>query len=271
MSRQPQLLWEVPAFLDYVQPALTPDAVRTAEQQLRVRLPRAYLAMLEVQNGGHLRATWPDLPHQRLDGIGPQFPSITRDEAWWRAPDAEDDIWVPDEPELLIAFDGGGHWNLCFDYRGGGPHAEPAVTYIDIDSEDDEPVAVSVDAFLDGLVDELEHTAIRISADLTLDAFAAAFTEATGREVVDQGNSHQGYRQLRVGLTNGTWMWIGPNRVPAGFRREGDMVVVTMQTALRLPQHPACQLIVTCTPDAVAETRAALEATGLRPEPAAPP
>ena len=120
MTWQPHLLWDVPAFLEYVQPALTPDAVRAAEKQLRVTLPGAYLAMVEVQNGGHLRATWPDLPHQRLDGIGPRFPSITRDEAWWRTPDAENDMWVPDQPELLIAFDGGGHWNLCFDYRGGG-------------------------------------------------------------------------------------------------------------------------------------------------------
>jgi hypothetical protein len=78
-----------------VQPVLTPDAVHAAERQFGVTLPSPYLAMVAVQNGGYLRASWPGLPHRRLDGIGPGFPSITRDDAWWRDPDAKDEMWVP--------------------------------------------------------------------------------------------------------------------------------------------------------------------------------
>ncbi len=266
MAWQPDLLWDVPAFLEYVQPALTPDAVHAAERQFGVTLPSAYLAMLAVQNGGYLRATWPDLPHERLDGIGPEFPSITRDDAWWRAPDAEEEMWVPPEPGLLVPFDGGGHWNLCFDYRGAGPRADPTIAYIDIEAEQDVPVAGSLDAFLDGLVDEVDATAFRISADVSLDAFAQVFAAVSGREVVDQGDWNYGYRQLRAQMVDGAWMWVSENRVPAGVRRDGNQVVATAETALRLPADPACRLIVTCTPDAVKATRAALRATGHWPD-----
>src|SRR5690349_8953105 len=98
-------VWAVPAFLEYVQPSLTPVAVAAAEAQLGVRLPAAYLEPLAVQNGGHPRATWPGLPHTRLNGIGPNWPSLTTDRPWWLDPEADDELWVPEQPELLVAFD----------------------------------------------------------------------------------------------------------------------------------------------------------------------
>jgi hypothetical protein len=127
--RPPALLWQAPAFLPQVQPALTATAVRDAERSLGVTLPPAYLSMLAVQNGGYPRARWPDLPHRSLDGIGPRYPSLTVDDAWWRTPDPDDGMWVPPGSALLIPFDGEGHWNLCLDYRARGPRAEPAVTF----------------------------------------------------------------------------------------------------------------------------------------------
>lgn len=262
--RPPAQLWRAPAFLPHVQPALTATAVRDAERYLGVTLPSAYLSMLAHQNGGYLRATWPELPHRSLDGIGPAFPSLTVDDAWWRTPDADDDMWVPPGPALLIPFDGEGHWNLCLDYRTHGPRAEPAVTYVDVDAEEETPVADSVDAFLDGLVDDLETTAFRIHADIDLDLFAETLAAASGYKFEDQGNWNHGYRQLRARLGNGAWLWLSANRVPAGFDRDGPRVIATPETALRLPTDPACRLIVECTPDAIETTRALLHATGHR-------
>ncbi|MGI5180316.1 SMI1/KNR4 family protein [Dactylosporangium sp. CA-152071] len=260
--RQPAMLWEVPAFLPYVQPRLTSAAVRAAERQLGVTLPATYLAMLETQNGGYLRATWPGLPHRRLDGLGPNFPGVTAGRAWWQAPDADDEMWVPPEPGLLVPFDGEGHWDLCWDYRTAGPRAEPAVTYVDVDAEEQVAVAGSFDAFLDGLVDEVETTAMRVMADISLDTFGQILAEVSGHEIEDQGDWNHGYRELRARLGEQAWLWVSPNRVPAGFDRDGAHVVTTPETALRLPADPDCHLIVQCTPDAAAAVQAMLVAAG---------
>jgi hypothetical protein len=255
-------LWQAPAFLPHVQPALTGAAVRDAERRLGVTLPPAYLSMLAVQNGGYLRATWPDLPHRSLDGIGPGYPSLTVDDAWWRTPDPDDDMWVPPGSALLIPFDGDGHWDLCLDYRARGPRAEPTVTYVDVDAEEEMPVADSVDAFLDGLVDDVETTAFRVHAEVGLDEFAETVTATSGYELEDQGAWNHGYRQLRARLDDDGWLWLSANRVPAAFDRDGPRVIATPESALRLPTDPACRLIVECTPEAMETTRALLRATG---------
>jgi hypothetical protein len=259
---RPLDLWRAPAFLDYVQPPLTAEAVDGAESQFGVKLAPAYLDLLAVQNGGYLRATWPDSPHRRLDGIGPSFPSITLDGAWWRDADAEAEMWVPSQRQLLLPFDGEGHWDLCFDYRQRGPEAEPAVTYVDVEMEEDSVVAPSFDRFLAGLVDELEATAIRIYAEVGVDELAGALAGASGRDVDDQGSWNHGYPVRRLGMGEGGSAWVTPNRVPAGFRRDGEDVVATPETALRLPSDPRCRVLVEVTPDAEVPTREALLACG---------
>jgi hypothetical protein len=56
--------------------------------------------------------------------------------------------------------------------------------------------------------------------------------------------------------------------VPAGFRRNGRAVITTPDTALRLPEDPACRVLVSCTDDSRRAVTAALRAVGLatRPE-----
>src|SRR4051812_38543444 len=115
-KRAPGWYWRVPALLDSVQPTLTDEAVSAAEAQLGVKLPPAYLALLRQQNGGYLRATWPASYSRMLHGIGPKAPSITLDQARWRPKNRSSKVWAPSQPELLIAFDGDGHWDMCFDY-----------------------------------------------------------------------------------------------------------------------------------------------------------
>jgi hypothetical protein len=260
------VLWSVPAYLPHVQPPLTGGAVVAAEELLGVRLPGAYLAMLEVQNGGYLRATWPGLPHRGLAGIGPGSPSVTRGGAWWRPPVEDDDMWVPPGAARLIPFDGGGHWDLCWDYRATGPEAEPSVVMVDVDGESVTPVAEDFDAFLAGLVDEAEASALRVRADVSLDGLAAVLGDLLDCAFVDRGDWAHGYRQLHARLEGAgpadTQVWLGENRVPAGFHREGRQVVVTTETALRLPADPRCRIVVETADDESGLVRQALRASG---------
>lgn len=48
-------IWSVPAYLPYLQPPLTDEAVASAEKELGLQLPIEYLNLLRKQNGGYIR------------------------------------------------------------------------------------------------------------------------------------------------------------------------------------------------------------------------
>lgn len=254
--------WAVPAFLPYVHPPLTHEAVEGIERARGITLPVAYLQLLETQNGGYVRTTWPGRPHQRIDGIGSSFPTISSP-TWFQDEGAEDEMWVPEQPELLVSFDGDGHWDLCLDYRASGPLGEPSVSYIDTEMEEDSPVAQSFDEFLAGLVDEVEHKALRIYADIGLEEFAAEFGRVCGCPIEDRGDFDHGYKTMRVDMGDGPlWAWISENSVPAGFRRDGNVVVTTPEAGLRLPTDKNCRLLIEYTDEAEAIVRDTCRSTG---------
>jgi cell wall assembly regulator SMI1 len=66
-SKLPDRLWKVPVYLPYLQPPLTDAIVKQAESQLGVRLPRAYLDALRIQNGGSLRLDSHPSDHAPVD------------------------------------------------------------------------------------------------------------------------------------------------------------------------------------------------------------
>ncbi|MCC6556145.1 MAG: SMI1/KNR4 family protein [Polyangiaceae bacterium] len=263
----------MPAFLDYIQPPLTDEAVTAAEDQLGVKLPEAYVDLLRQQNGGYLRARWPESASKRLFGIGPRYPSITVDQAWWRPKKAEPDIWTPPRPELLIPFDGDGHWSMCFDYRGRGPRAEPSVTLIDCECEREEAIAGTFVAYLAGLVDEIAEASTRIYGDVSPEAVARAIARSLAAAPPTVDTFAHGYPTWRIALPGRyQWCWCSANRVPAGFRREGKRAVVTEETALRIPEDPGCAVLLSCTEASRATVSAALTALGLAmiPRPGGP-
>ena len=99
----PEHLWSVPA---YLQPPLTDAIIADAEVRLGVRLPRAYLAALRIQNGGYLRArSHPAVPApvDHVAGIGPRFPSILRHN-WSEIKEymAEERITTPERIDDLL-------------------------------------------------------------------------------------------------------------------------------------------------------------------------
>ncbi len=257
--------WQAPAYLDYVHAPLTDAAVAAAEAQLGVRLPALYLVLLRQQNGGYLRGGWPGTVSHSLFGIGDGFPSITGQGAWWKQPDPDPGLFVPDQPALLVPFDGDGHWDMCFDYRRSGPQAEPAVTHVDLDARSDEVVADSFRDYLAGLTDEDADTELRLSTDLPLDQVAAQLAARLDRAVDDQGDASHGYRVLRIALPGAyQWCWLGPNRVPRGFRRQGRRVIATPDTTLRRPEDPTCTILVSATDASRDLVTQALADCGLR-------
>jgi len=263
-------LWSAPAYLPYVQPALTEQAIAAAERQLQVRFPVTYIALLRQQNGGYLRGTHG--VSECLRGIGPQFPSMTRDESWWRPKRARPGVWVPEHSERLIPFDGDGHWDMCFDYRKSGPAGEPAVTYVSCESENEEPVASTFEDYL-ALLDDSLASDIRIYGDVTASSVAERMAAKFGAPEPSVDSFSHGYGQWRVQLPGqAQWIWCGPNLVPAGFDRQGDKVVATQATALQIPEDPACRVLVSVTDESRARCLAALAELNLdaRGQPASP-
>lgn len=253
--------WRVPAYLPYLQPALTPDAIAGAEATLGVTLPATYLDLLRVQNGGYARLTLPDTIHSGFSGIGPWFPNITK-ESWWS--DDTEDHWRPRDGHLVIPFDGDGHWSLCFDYRQRGPRAEPHVTAIDLEEEEDELIAGDFRAFLELLEEDIQPGTLGIKDDLELNAAAKALETALGARFEPPDSWAHGYPECRCQLAEDApvWLWLSPNRVARGFVRPDDdrydeLVDVMPGTALRMPDHPDTALILAASEGAIDRAREA--------------
>ena len=139
----PETIWNVPAYLPYLQPPLTEDLIASAQQQLGFQLPPEYLDLLRAQNGGYIRFRLPRMIHSLIAGIGPHFPSITRSHLH----EAQEEVSFP--LKGLIPFDGDGHWHLCLDYRNNA--ASPAITYIDVECDRQSPIAESFPQYLQRL------------------------------------------------------------------------------------------------------------------------
>lgn len=141
---------------EFVGPPVDAEMIRRAEDTLRVRLPKSYVDLLFVQNGGVLRnrcfptefpTSWaPD--HMCVDaiwGVGGAYgvdvvsPGMI---AEWRYPE----IGV-----VLGITPSAGHDTVMLDYSECGPLGEPSVSYID---EDRVPrrIADSFPEFLQGFV-----------------------------------------------------------------------------------------------------------------------
>lgn len=252
----PKRLFEIPVYLPYLQPKLTPRAIEKAEAQLGVKLPAAYLAALRVQNGGYLRLSdhRSDLPLvDCLAGIGPRFPSILRHD--WEDLKAfmrENKIKKPRRIDDLIPFCGDGHYHYCFDYRKRGRESEPCVTYIDVECFDvDKVLAPDFLTFLHELRAEQEP-AYGISTSQPIEAVAAALADASGCPFEDQGDQWHGYRTFYFDLPvpdDKQGAWLTPNRVKRGFVRQDDPEYAKLAArmpgfALRYPEHAECDYFI---------------------------
>jgi len=245
----PDRLWAVPIYLPYLQPALTDRGVEQAEAKLGVRLPRAYLAALRVQNGGYLRLEVHPSGHvDYVAGIGPRFPSLLQ-HSWAGTMEymRSQEIETPVGIDRLIPFCGDGHWFYCLDYRQTGREGEPYITYVDVECFDvDRVVAPDFATFLSELKPEPEDLRYGLVTHDGPTDVAAAISNVTGFTFEDLGDQHNGYRQFRATLPGEHQSaWLTANRTRRGFVREDDPEYKALREQFtelvdRYPEHSDC-------------------------------
>jgi hypothetical protein len=246
MPATAETIWQVPAYLPYLQLPLTDAAVVSAQQEIGYKLPTEYLNLLRKQNGGYIRYSLPEMIHDSIAGIGPHFPSLTGFD--WD--EIQEDVGFP--LRGLVPLDGDGHWHLCLDYRRN--IEIPSVTYVDVECDRESPIAASFADYLAKLridvgeeyvlegVSEIEKVTFELSAALG-NPFEPPDTLAHG---------YPTYR-ARLGTTaNPQWVWISPNTVPRGFVRPNDRRYVELKDlmpgyARRFPEAPADACILSAT------------------------
>ncbi|MFJ7068701.1 SMI1/KNR4 family protein [Streptomyces sp. NPDC101115] len=140
-----------------VQPPLTDAVVEEAEHQLGVRLPASLLEILWVQNGGVVADAWNAFPtdvptswsenHVPLDemmGIGRHDDQLS----------LLDTAYLAEEwglPSSLVLLSGDGHCWIALDYRACGERGEPSVTWFDVDTDTELPLATDFTEFVERL------------------------------------------------------------------------------------------------------------------------
>ena len=246
MAATPETIWRVPVYLSYLQPPLTEAAVAAAEDAVGFHLPEAYLALLRRQNGGYIRYALPDHAHEMIAGIGPHFPSLT-DFDW---AEVQDHVSFP--LNGLVPFDGDGHWHLCLDYRDDA--AAPAVSYIDIECDEQTRLAPSFAAYLALLRIEADDDYV-LETTLEVGEIVARLSAALGVEFEPPESWAQGYPQHRAPLGSAErpeWLWLSPNLVPRGFVRQEDRRYQELKDllpgqALRYPEAPEGSFLLATT------------------------
>jgi hypothetical protein len=236
-------IWQVPAYLPYLQPALTKRAVTAVEKAIGHKLPGEYLDLLKVQNGGYIRYSLPEYPHSKIKGIGPHFPALKAED--WE----EDQEYVSFPLDGLVPFDGDGHWHLCLDYR---LHADcPGVAFISIEGDNQSPVAPSFAEYL-SLLEPPIPTGYVIDPVGDIGTVIAALSTALRITFEPPSSWENGYPVHRARLgseRNPEWVWINPNKVPRGFVRTEDpryheLKTLLPGTTLSFPELPPdCYLL----------------------------
>jgi len=224
-------IWRVPKYLPYVQPDLTNEILVNAEKLIGYKLPKDYVEILKIQNGGYIRFTLQDTVHSQIYGIGPYFPSLTQFD--W----TEDQEYVSFNLDGLFPFDGDGHWHLCLDYRKN--KSEPEITLIDTELDSEKFIAKNFQEYLSCLALDIkdEYT---IESNLKLEALIEKISLELKIEFEEPDSFSHGYPVYRSKFKN-AWVWISSNKVPTGFIRKDDyrydeLKSLMEKTSLRYPE-----------------------------------
>lgn len=205
----PETIWKRPAYLPYVHAPLTDDVISAAEKQLGVTLPKDFLDLLRVQNGGPIRFCLPDSVGDKIAGIGSSFPSITGFDL------AGNQEYVDFPLDGLVPFDGDGHWYHCLDFRSNEKY--PAVAYVDVECNSEMRIANSFREFLSLMKLKLE-TELLIQSVVDIDD-AKAKLEAIFNAPFSHEVSTIGVPQwtCKTGPEWDACFWITSNKVAGGY------------------------------------------------------
>ncbi|MEM1333355.1 MAG: SMI1/KNR4 family protein [Actinomycetota bacterium] len=142
----------------YTGPHLTPEMIRSAEQQLGVALPSSYLELLVERNGGRLSRScinvdfWtPTAPGaveiRAILGIGGEWGVDGPNGSQMMV-----DIWrYPVDGVVICAMESGGHDAVMLNYADENKNQEPTVVHVD-EELTVRPLAATFSDFLDVLV-----------------------------------------------------------------------------------------------------------------------
>lgn len=237
-------LWQVPKYLPYVQPNLTDDIIFNAEKKIGYKLPKEYVDILKIQNGGYIRFRLPEVPNEQIYGIGPFFPSLT-DFDWTDYEGA-----VGFELNGLVPFDGDGHWYLCLDYRQN--NTQPEITFIDTESDYEKPIAKTFQEYLKLLeIDTADEFVIE--TDFTIEDLVKKISSIADIKFEEPDSFAHGYPIHRSKYKE-SWVLVSSNKVPDGFIREGDdryeeLKSLMLPTSLRYPEIPGDYLFINVSDD----------------------
>jgi hypothetical protein len=262
VSATADTIWEIPAYLPYLQPALTDEAVQAAEEQIGYVLPKEYLDLLRMQNGGGIRYCLPENVHDMIAGIGPYFPSLTAFD--W-------DEWqeqVSYRLHGLVPFDGDGHWYLCLDYRTN--RQAPTITLADIECDHETHLADSFAAYLALLRIRVEQEYV-LQAVSDIEKVKNDLARVLGVSFDAPDTLERGYTTERARLgteQNPQWLWISPNTVPRGFVRKNDQRYSELKDLMpgfseRFPELPPGSYILNAEDGVRAKVLEACEKIGL--------
>jgi hypothetical protein len=205
----PETIWKRPAFLPYVHPTLTDDALGAVETQFGVTLPDDFVSLLRVQNGGPIRFTLPNAVGELIAGIGQSFPSLTHYEL------ADNQEYVDFSLDGLVPFDGDGHWYNCLDFRNNKKN--PEVAFIDVECNTQRRIGSSFANFLTQLELALEtEMVVRNVVDIE-DARAqleTVFGASFERSVSNVGVP---YWMCKTGTETNACFWLISNTVARGY------------------------------------------------------
>lgn len=224
-------IWQVPKYLPYVQPSLTDDIIANAEKKIGYKLPKEYIDILRIQNGGYIRFRLPETSNEQIYGIGPFFPSLT-DYDWT---DYEGTVGF--ELNGLVPFDGDGHWYLCLDYRHN--NTQPNITFIDTESDYEKRIAKNFQEYLKLLEINADNDFV-IETTFTIEELVTKISSIADIKFEEPNSFDRGYPIYRSKY-NDSWIWISPNKVPSGFIRESDyryeeLKSQILPTSLRHPE-----------------------------------
>lgn len=234
-------IWQVPVFLSYVQPTLTDETIAAAEKKIGYKLPKEYLDILKIQNGGYIRFTLEEMAtHSVIAGIGPYFPSITEFD-WFH----EWQPYVSFDLKGLFPFDVDGRFNICLDYRRN--KIEPEITYVGMESNVQEHIAANFKEYLSLLKLETQNELV-VETDVALEEAVAQIATITNIQFNEPDADAHGYPTYS-GYFNGALVWIYANKVPKAFARADDERYEELKsqmhgTALMYPEIPGGALFI---------------------------
>jgi len=196
MAFEPRAFW---GSNHYGHPPLTDEMLAEAERTLGVSLPREFVDLLRVQNGGYTKGlafpmdrptTWA-ADHLPLDDLA----GIVTDPNHTTAQNILQTAYMTKEwglPPRQVLLSGDGHYWITLDYRRG---ASPTVAWIDLERGEDIQIAPSFAEFLAGLVpsdtydvaqqDEMRRP-IPVAAVPTMACERVGLSEPHAKEIDDE-------------------------------------------------------------------------------------